>query len=137
MNWRIVVPFLAALFAVDVSAARLMGGAEDADINDKGVQNALQFAVVRHNKNSNDLFVSQVSRVIKAQTQVVAGMKYIFTVEMGKTPCRKGGPETLCTIHEDPQLAAPFQCKFEVWSRPWLNDIQLVKNTCLPVGENF
>lgn len=37
--------------------------------------------------------------------QVVAGMKYIFTVEMARTNCRKGGVETECEIHSDLTLA--------------------------------
>ncbi|KAG9334889.1 hypothetical protein JZ751_006369, partial [Albula glossodonta] len=53
-----------------VANAGLVGGLSDADINEKGVQNALQFAVVQHNKGSNDMFVSQVSKVIKVQKQV-------------------------------------------------------------------
>jgi len=115
----------------------MMGAPADGDINDKDTQNALQFAVVQHNKNSNDMYVSQVARVIKTQTQVVAGMKYIFTVEMGRTSCKKGGAETVCAIHQDPKVAEPYQCKFEVWSRPWLNDIQVVKNKCLATGESY
>lgn len=27
-------------------------------------------------------------------------------------------------------LFQPYQCKFKVWSRPWLNDIQLTHEEC-------
>ncbi|KAM4607511.1 cystatin C (amyloid angiopathy and cerebral hemorrhage) [Polymixia lowei] len=128
MNWKVVIPMFAAVFAVET--ANLVGGPMDVDVNDRGVQEALQFAVVQHNKQTNDMFVRRVAEVTRAQSQVVAGMKYTLTVQMGRTPCRKGGAETVCEIHEDPQKALPYQCKFVVWSRPWLGLIEMVEQTC-------
>uniref|UniRef100_A0A8C4DDY2 Cystatin C (amyloid angiopathy and cerebral hemorrhage) n=1 Tax=Dicentrarchus labrax TaxID=13489 RepID=A0A8C4DDY2_DICLA len=109
-----------------------MGGGglcfRDADVNDEGVQNALNFAVVEHNKGSNDMYLSQVAQVVKVQTQVVAGTKYVITVKMGKTPCRKDQAEEVCTVHQDPEM--PYQCTFTVWSRPWLSDIRVISEKC-------
>uniref|UniRef100_A0A8C1KRC8 Cystatin-like n=1 Tax=Cyprinus carpio TaxID=7962 RepID=A0A8C1KRC8_CYPCA len=122
-----IVPFLAVILAV--ASAGLTGAPVDADMNDKGVQNALQFAVNTFNRQSNDAFLRQVSEVIKVQKQVVSGLKYIFTVKMGRTSCRKGGVETLCAVHEDPSVT---QCKITVWSQPWKNFIKVLENTCLP-----
>ncbi|KAG9334890.1 hypothetical protein JZ751_006370 [Albula glossodonta] len=62
--------------------------------------------------------------------QVVSGMKYVITVEMARTSCRKGDVEKVCTVHEDPQLAAPYLCTFHVWSQPWLNEISVTKQEC-------
>lgn len=126
--WKVALTVLAAVLAVGYGA--MVGGFRDADINDEGVQNALHFAVVQHNRGSNSMYVSQVAEVIKVQSQVVAGIKYVITVKMAKTPCRKDGVEEVCKIHTDQALAQPYQCTFEVWSRPWLNSIQLLKNEC-------
>ncbi|KAL0964820.1 hypothetical protein UPYG_G00329450 [Umbra pygmaea] len=128
MDWRIIVPLLAVSFAAE--CASMPGGTIDADLNDRGVKNALEFAVVEHNKRTNDMFVWQVSNVVEAKTQVVAGMKYFFTVKMARTQCKKGGVETACSVNNDPQAAAAYECSFEVWSRPWISDIRLLKNTC-------
>uniref|UniRef100_A0A3P8R8N3 Cystatin domain-containing protein n=1 Tax=Astatotilapia calliptera TaxID=8154 RepID=A0A3P8R8N3_ASTCA len=122
--WKVALTILAAALAVGYGA--MVGGLTDADINDENVQNALHFAVVQHNRGSNDLYLSQVAEVIKVQSQVVAGIKYVITVKMAKTPCRKDGVEEVCAIHTD----QPYQCTFEVWSRPWLNSIELLKNEC-------
>ncbi|KAL1262759.1 hypothetical protein QQF64_005498 [Cirrhinus molitorella] len=124
-----IVPFLAVILAV--ASAGMTGGVMDADINEEGVQKALQFAVAQYNRQSNDAYVSQVASVVKAQKQVVAGMKYIFTVKMGRTSCRKGGVETLCAIHEDPSFARVTECKITVWSKPWEPSNKVLKNTCL------
>lgn len=63
---------VALLLAVFLTVGRtgIMGGPREVDENREDVQNALKFAVTQHNKASNDVFLSQVSRVIKAQTQV-------------------------------------------------------------------
>ncbi|XP_016128037.1 cystatin-like [Sinocyclocheilus grahami] len=129
MYIKMIVSFLAVTLAV--ASAGLTGAPMDADMNDEGVQNALQFAVAQYNRQSNDAFVRQVSEVIKVQKQVVSGLKYIFTVKVGRTNCRKGGVETLCSIHEDPSVAQVSQCKITVWSQPWLNNIKVLENTCM------
>uniref|UniRef100_A0A3P9BP20 Cystatin C (amyloid angiopathy and cerebral hemorrhage) n=1 Tax=Maylandia zebra TaxID=106582 RepID=A0A3P9BP20_9CICH len=126
--WKVALTILAAALAVGYGA--MVGGLTDADINDEDVQNALHFAVVQHNRGSNDLYLSQVAEVIKVQSQVVAGMKYVITVKMVKTPCRKYGVDQVCAIHTDQAKFQPYQCTFEVWSRPWLNSIELLKNEC-------
>lgn len=68
MIWKIVFPVLAAVFTVGLGA--MVGGLRDIDVNDEGVQNALNFAVVQHNRGTNDLYLSEVAEVVKAQSQV-------------------------------------------------------------------
>ncbi|XP_023281673.1 cystatin-C [Seriola lalandi dorsalis] len=126
--WKLVFPVLAAVFAVGLGS--LVGGPQDIDINQEGAREALDFAVVQHNRGTNDLFLSQVAKVVKVQRQVVAGSKYIITVKMGKTPCRKDSANELCAVHTDEALARPYQCTFTVWSRPWINDIRMLDEKC-------
>lgn len=68
MVLKVVAPLLAVFLAV--ASAGFVGGPMEVDLNRDDVQNALQFAVTEHNKANNDVFISQVSRVIKAETQV-------------------------------------------------------------------
>lgn len=68
MYFKMIVPFFAVILTV--ASAGLTGAPMDADMNDEGVQNALQFAVAHYNRQSNDAFVHQVSEVIKVQKQV-------------------------------------------------------------------
>ncbi|KAL7383303.1 hypothetical protein ABVT39_008359 [Epinephelus coioides] len=128
--WKIVLLALAAVIAVG-SGSKLVGGFQDVDYTtDEDAKNAINFSVVEHNRATNDLYLSQVAEVVKVQRQVVAGMKYVITLKMAKTPCRKGSANEVCAIHQNPELARPYQCTFTVWSRPWLNDIQLSKQEC-------
>uniref|UniRef100_A0A669DBJ0 Cystatin domain-containing protein n=1 Tax=Oreochromis niloticus TaxID=8128 RepID=A0A669DBJ0_ORENI len=64
----VALTVLAAVLAVGYGA--MVGGFRDADVNDEGVQNALHFAVVQHNRGSNNMYLSQVAEVIKVQSQV-------------------------------------------------------------------
>ncbi len=68
MYFKMIVPIFAVILAV--ASAGLVGAPMDADMNDEGVQNALQFAVAQYNRQSNDAFVSQVSEVINVKKQV-------------------------------------------------------------------
>ncbi|KAM4591547.1 cystatin C (amyloid angiopathy and cerebral hemorrhage) [Odontesthes bonariensis] len=128
MQWNLVFPLLAAVFAVVSSG--MAGGFRDADINDEGVKNALNFAVVQHNRRSNDMYLHNVAEVVKAQSQVVAGIKYVITVKLVKTGCRKDPVNEECNLTSSPVNAQPYQCTFTVWSRPWLSDIRLLDTKC-------
>ncbi|KAK1905935.1 Cystatin [Dissostichus eleginoides] len=129
MMWKIVLPVLVAVFAVD-SSSKMLGGYTNIDVNDEGAQNALNFAVVEHNKQSNSMFLSQVAEVVGVKRQLVAGLKYVITVRMGKTPCRKGTANEVCAIHQDPAQALPYQCEFTVLVVPWRNETKMLEQNC-------
>ncbi|KAJ8361482.1 hypothetical protein SKAU_G00180070 [Synaphobranchus kaupii] len=126
-SWKITLPLFVLFLAVE---SGLVGGYNDANPNDPAVKNALQYGIAQYNRNSNDMFVSQVSRIIKAEQQVVAGMNYKITVEMSRTSCKKGGDEKVCSTHEDPAIGKPYECTFLVYTRVWENIIKLMKTTC-------
>uniref|UniRef100_A0A670Y7B7 Cystatin n=1 Tax=Pseudonaja textilis TaxID=8673 RepID=A0A670Y7B7_PSETE len=84
----------------------LLGGRENASPEEPGVQAALQFAMNEYNRGSNDMYASRVSEVVEAQKQIVAGVKYFFTVRIGRTVCRKGASDLEnCAFHDTPKLA--------------------------------
>ncbi|XP_056147889.1 cystatin-like [Lampris incognitus] len=129
MNPKLVFPVLVACLAF--GAADLVGGLTDADINDPRVQDALLYFAGNHNRRSNSLFLSQVTKVMKAQQQQVDdGMMYRFTVQMRKTPCRKAGPDQRCPVYQDRKKAPPYQCTFEVLTRVWYHFYELKESTC-------
>ncbi|KAL6101655.1 cst6 [Pungitius sinensis] len=125
--WKLVFVIVAA--AACVGSAVLVGGFQDISVDDEGARDALNFAVARHNRGSNDMYVSQVTKVTSVQRQLVAGFKYIITVDMAKSQCRKDQENDECALQEG-SGARPYQCKFTVWTRSWLNDIQLLEEEC-------
>ncbi|KAI4883459.1 hypothetical protein NFI96_024843 [Prochilodus magdalenae] len=131
MFLKFVVLLMAVCFAVASARPGVPGAPVYADIHEKDVREALRFAVIEYNKDGDDKYFREVSRIIKAKKQVVEGVKYIFTVEMSRTTCKKSGAEGVCLLMSDPKRAKTQVCNFEVWSRPWLNSIKLVENTCM------
>uniref|UniRef100_A0A3Q3FNA8 Cystatin-like n=1 Tax=Labrus bergylta TaxID=56723 RepID=A0A3Q3FNA8_9LABR len=128
--WKIVLPLLAAGFSVGL--AGLIGGPTDISASNEGAVNALNFAVIEHNRQSNRLLLTKPQEVIKVQRQVrmVAGYLYIITVRMASTSCRKSAATEQCAIQEDPAKAQSYQCTFKVWDKPWSGEIKLTEQTC-------
>ncbi|XP_039214408.1 cystatin-1-like [Crotalus tigris] len=109
------------------------GGLSPASVTDEGVQNAAAFAVEQYNERSDNTNYFKVLRIVKAETQVVAGAKYYLTVEIGETVCEKSnGPMTYSEIQNCELLpqGKKLTCNFEVWSRPWLNENQVTSMSC-------
>ncbi|XP_058506725.1 cystatin-C-like [Solea solea] len=129
MKCHAIFPFFAVLLAVGL-AQRMVGGRVDADMNDAAVQDALQFAVLKHNEGSNNMYLSQVASMVRVQKQIVSGVNYFITVRMVRTNCRKNNTNEVCAIHPDPALAQPYTCTFTVWSQPWLEKMLLLKQEC-------
>ncbi|XP_037321880.1 cystatin C (amyloid angiopathy and cerebral hemorrhage) [Pungitius pungitius] len=125
--WKLVFVIIAA--AACVGSAVLVGGFQDIAVDDEGARDALNFAVAKHNRGSNDMYLSQVAEVTRVQRQLVAGFKYVITVEMAKSQCRKDHATDKCALQEGSGARA-YECKFTVWTRSWLNDIQLLKEEC-------
>ncbi|XP_032040532.1 cystatin-like [Aythya fuligula] len=110
---------------------RLLGAPEDVAENNKGLQQALQFAMAQYNRASNDKYSSRVVRVISAKRQLVSGLKYTIEVEIGRTTCTKAeaDPQS-CALHDTPEMAKYTTCNFVVYTIPWLNQIKLLKSSC-------
>lgn len=66
--WKAIVFIFVAVSAV--SSGLMPGGFQDVDPNDEEVRGVLNFAVVQHNRASNDIYLRQVAEVVKVQRQV-------------------------------------------------------------------
>ncbi|MDL1139901.1 cystatin family protein [Yersinia pestis] len=138
---RIPLLLLAALaLALAVSPAagaspghppRLLGGLEEADVNEEGVRRAVDFAVSEYNKGSNDAYHSRALKVVRARKQIVSGMIYYLDVEIGRTTCTKSQAYLAdCPFHEEPHLKRKALCSFQVYTVPWLGTISMKKSSC-------
>ncbi|XP_036991237.2 cystatin-M [Artibeus jamaicensis] len=115
-----------------------VGGLRDLEPNDPQVQKAAQAAVASYNMGSNSLYYFRDTRILKAQSQLVAGVKYYLTVEMGSTACQKGAVTgdhvdlTTCPLAAGAQ-EEKLRCDFEILVVPWENTSRLLKHHCVPV----
>ncbi|XP_058419330.1 cystatin-C-like [Diceros bicornis minor] len=107
---------------------QLVGGLSEADVNEQGVQQALDFALSEYNKASNDAFHSRALRVVRARKQVVAGLNYFLDVEIGRTRCTKSQPNLASCPFHDPLRKT--LCSFQIYTVPWMGTMSVVKSSC-------
>ncbi|XP_026338952.1 cystatin-M [Ursus americanus] len=118
---------------------RLIGGRTNLSPSDPQVQKAAQAAVASYNMGSNSLYYFRDTNILKAQSQLVAGVKYYLTVEMGSTACRKNMATgdrvdiTTCPLATGAQ-EEKLRCDFEILVVPWENSSQLLKHNCVTIS---
>ncbi|XP_032270602.1 cystatin-M [Halichoerus grypus] len=117
---------------------RLIGGRTNLSPSDPQVQKAARAAVASYNMGSNSLYYFRDTSILKAQSQLVAGVKYYLTVEMGSTACRKNVATgdrvdiTTCPLATGVQ-EEKLRCDFEILVVPWEHSSQLLKHNCVTI----
>uniref|UniRef100_A0A4W2CB13 Barrier to autointegration nuclear assembly factor 1 n=1 Tax=Bos indicus x Bos taurus TaxID=30522 RepID=A0A4W2CB13_BOBOX len=100
------------------------------------VQKAAQVAVANYNMGSNSDYYYRDITILRAHSQLVAGIKYYLTVDMGSTACRKSAVAgdhvdlTTCPLAAEAQQEK-LRCDFEILVVPWKNSSQLLKHDCV------
>uniref|UniRef100_A0A8C8ZUW5 Cystatin domain-containing protein n=1 Tax=Prolemur simus TaxID=1328070 RepID=A0A8C8ZUW5_PROSS len=129
----LLLAILAVTLAKSSKRSKRLGGIEEADVNDEGVQRALDFAIGKYNKENDedDDYHSQVLQVVNTRQQVVAGMNYFFDVKIGRTTCAKSQTNLdNCPFHEQQRLKRETLFSFEIYSVPWEDSMTLVTSSC-------
>lgn len=115
---------------------REVGERQDLSPNDPQVRKATQAAMASYNMGSNSVYYFRDTTILRAQSQLVAGIKYYLTVEMGSTACRKNAMAgdhidlTTCPLAAGVQQEK-LLCDFEILTVPWQNSFQLLKHDCV------
>ncbi|XP_044145611.1 cystatin-C-like isoform X3 [Bufo gargarizans] len=130
MFWKICVVVILALCSqvfAQIGKRVPMGGWSDVSENNQHAQNALKFAKDEYNKDRNEDYITEISRIIRMRKQVVAGMKYSMEVEAKVSPCS----ESEFTKGEcQDQQTTKKRCSFEVLIVAWENRRELRKGYC-------
>ncbi|XP_008059211.1 cystatin-M [Carlito syrichta] len=112
-----------------------VGEIQNLSLDDPQVKKAAQAAVASYNMGSNSLYYFRDTHVISAHRQLVAGIKYYLTVDMGSTDCRKNRVAGDVDLTTCPLAAGSQQenlrCDFEILVVPWENSTQLLKHNCV------
>ncbi|EJW82673.1 cystatin [Wuchereria bancrofti] len=118
--WFSVLLIISKSFAREIRLGRTTYNEDDAEI-----QEVAEKAMEQVNEQTNYRNLYKLVKVISAQTQVVAGIKYYLTILAAPTTCRKGavGMNPMkCTIDNS---KSKKQFKIEVWSAPWQNTFKV------------
>uniref|UniRef100_A0A4W4G083 Cathepsin F n=1 Tax=Electrophorus electricus TaxID=8005 RepID=A0A4W4G083_ELEEL len=103
--------------------------------SDPEVIKAVKFAEERYNAESNGMHIRKVSKIISARKQLVKGVQYSITVEIGRTQCKKTAVLNVseeCEFFQEPHKQKTEVCLFEVWDIPWENKSVLLRQKCQP-----
>ncbi|XP_054266042.1 uncharacterized protein LOC128988613 isoform X1 [Macrosteles quadrilineatus] len=112
---------------------RVMGGKTRQDPNSVKIKEMSDFALAEIDSSSNSLNKQKIHRVVEAYSQVVAGVKYLLTLELVETNCRKGSAQetSTCSPLNDRVLQL---CDIVVWDKPWENFRKVTKVNCSPAN---
>ncbi|XP_035848266.1 cystatin-F [Sander lucioperca] len=110
------------------------GSPSNVSRNDRGLQQVVLAAAYSFNNQSNDAFLFKPSLILRAQRQVVRGVKYIVDWKISRTVCRKreDGNLSNCDFQPAGRLHQTFACHTEVWLIPWLNQTKTLQFHCGP-----
>lgn len=115
--------------ATTVLCVNGLGGWKDMDLNDETVLQAGNFAHQEMKLKSNSMYRTRMGKVVKASSQLVAGIKYRLTMEVDVTDCRENGQEleNLVGCH----TIRMEKCEVEVWYQAWRSPaMQLTSFNC-------
>uniref|UniRef100_A0A914X6R0 Cystatin domain-containing protein n=1 Tax=Plectus sambesii TaxID=2011161 RepID=A0A914X6R0_9BILA len=116
----------------------LAGGKINAEVDDELIALSWRAVNEKVNKESNELYHSMPIKIIKATSQVVAGVSYELEVLVGESDCAKNTVSheqvsaTRCSLKET-STAPKKVCKFTVWQKSWENFEEIKMTGC----ENF
>ncbi|XP_035519434.1 cystatin-F [Morone saxatilis] len=131
----LLVSLLGVLAASTVAGGSMPGSPSNISRDDPGLQRVVLGAAYSFNNQSNDAFLFKPSNVIRAQRQVVKGVRYIVDLEISRTVCRKrdnNNDLSHCDLQPKGRLQQTFQCHFEVWLIPWQNQTKTQVFFCKP-----
>ncbi|XP_029450345.1 cystatin-like [Rhinatrema bivittatum] len=119
-------------FCVLSYSAEMVGAPTKIDPDSFEAQKAAHFAVNAYSEKSGNGYLYKVVKVESAQSQIVAGTKYILDVEIGKTQCKIGSTDNVASCPIGSEI---FLCHFEILDQEWLNAQNLLESSCKPVGK--
>ncbi|XP_029452836.1 cystatin-like [Rhinatrema bivittatum] len=128
---------LSVILSFSVLSSSADGAPETIDPNNPDVQKAASFAVNTYNEKSGNEYLFRVIKVLSAESQIVAGVKYILDVEIGKTQCKTGSTDNAasCPFFDTAGQTETFLCHFEILEQAWLNKQTVLESSCKPAGQ--
>ncbi|RWS22419.1 hypothetical protein B4U80_05788 [Leptotrombidium deliense] len=132
MKYTCCVALFFAAVAFSTQQDSLPGGWND--VTDGNKKNELvKFSVVHYNERSNSYFVKNVVRVVDAKQQVVSGINYRLTIELGTTQCKRNEVTFDNIDHCVPADGGNVEsCTIVIWERTWLNEREVTHFFCQP-----
>lgn len=127
MSTQLVVVLLLLVCSCLSSATGILGGWKDVDVNDDDVKEVAKGAVELLSARSNSMYKSKLVTLKSAQVQLVNGLLYKFTLDVGTSECRKGDDNKQL---EECDVTEIQECNLKFWVQPWTNMKNLTEISC-------
>ncbi|XP_068086038.1 uncharacterized protein [Anabrus simplex] len=112
-----------------------LGCPTDLNVESAGVRDLAEESLNLLDEGTGSIYKHALVRIVKAQKQVVNGVKYNIYLDVGESSCLKGSPEdrSTCTLNNMGGDAVRT-CHFEFVERPWVRKSRrLVESNCTTV----
>ncbi|XP_077312812.1 cathepsin F [Lithobates pipiens] len=127
---------MAGLYLVFMTAVGLVSGFppghwQEVPSEEPVIQTLAEIAVREYNRRSDQNVAYLKLRVTDVRKQLVSGVKYDFSILLGRSMCKKNGEETPnnCPLHVA-ALEKGVKCNFVVLLVPWLNETKVLHQLC-------
>ena len=108
----------------------LVGGRQKIDVNNSFLLDAVAAVKPQMLNSINSKYIHRMGKITEAYSQVVSGLKFYVTLEIGQTNCLKTvNNKNVANI----EYCLPNKtklCDAEIWVQTWLNHNELLKFTC-------
>lgn len=117
-----------AVFAADETSSTppVVGGRQRIEVDNSILLSAVEAVQPQILSSINSQYVHRQGKIKEAFSQVVSGIKFYVTLEMGETPCLKATTTNI----ESCTPSKTKVCQAEIWVQSWLNHNELLKFTC-------
>ncbi|RWS22740.1 hypothetical protein B4U80_13502 [Leptotrombidium deliense] len=130
MKYILCIALLLAAVALSLQNPGLIGGWNPIQ-NENKKNELVKFSVVYANEVSDAYYVKNVVRVLDAQQQLVSGVNYKLTFELGTTDCKREGADLNNIDHCVPKDNGNVEvCEIVIWEKVWLNQRDVTRFNC-------
>ena len=131
------VVLCAVLFCATIVASQLVGGYVDRSIEDDDVAFAAKFAAQALGLQFKTPYHAKLTKVRKAQSQVVAGVNYKFNLIVGLTNCKKAEVdyEKIEECEYQDSVSTYRKCEVVIF-RDLKGNHRLSRHACILAGRN-
>lgn len=118
-------------FYEDTPTGIMAGGHQKMDVNDAELLKTLVEITPQVNDKLASTFFYRIGKVLSAESQVVSGVMYYVSFELGQTQCFKSKvTKDTNVLTECSEFSNVQVCTAKIWSQPWLHHLEVTEVNC-------
>ena len=115
------------------SAVPTPGEFKPLDVHDTEMMKNLNSLEQTINDRMETIYYNRIGKVNTAEYQIVSGINYHVTFELGQTTCRKSDVNE-ATKEKCTMITLQQTCEATIWAQSWLKHVELTSIQCKPIN---